>query len=56
MERNKIERNKICPLTVVETDARCHKECAWWLEEEEECAIIVLAKLMIKRLRRLNEK
>jgi len=52
MEGSKIERNKICPLVaVVETDARCHKECAWWLEEEGECVLVVLAKLMIKRLR-----
>lgn len=52
----------ICPITFVTTGPafamECkHNLCAWWDEEEEDCAVLTISKIMSRsESRRIDEE
>jgi len=43
------KKEKLCPMAGVEDEPTCvENECAWWLEEEKACALVVIAKSLSK--------
>ena len=43
-------KNKVCPLNPkIDKGYYCHELCAWWDEDSQKCAILVLARAMKER-------